>query len=383
MTTAYLPASNDIYHKHQSAFSPALGGPDDAISTWIAVKHQLELAQPTSYMDAQFHSLALDAVSLLISKKHRVVIVVGGTPGSGKSTLAGHVTQLLNEAYAEVVRDRTRSLYSLSNLSASTLSSMSSGESDLSSMLLLEEADSVAPAEDAAAHIGSGGGSTLTRHEEGEFPHVIHDDGSSDDHFSLWPAAHAPLRETAFPSPAAEREPHFASTVPMDGYHLTRKQLDNFADPAHAHARRGAHWTFDAAGVVAMAQALHDSTTCPTSRPLFFPAFNHAAKDPEPNGVVVLPSTCIVILEGIYTLLDVEPWSRIAGLADLTWSVQVPLDVSRLRLARRHLKAGIVSTLAEGYARVDSNDALNASFVIDNSIAADRIIPSIQDDTMA
>lgn len=30
------------------------------------------------------------------------------------------------------------------------------------------------------------------------------------------------------------------------GFHFYRKQLDAMPDPAEAHARRGAHWTFDA-----------------------------------------------------------------------------------------------------------------------------------------
>ena len=30
------------------------------------------------------------------------------------------------------------------------------------------------------------------------------------------------------------------------GFHFTRRQLDGMPDPAEAHARRGAPWTFDA-----------------------------------------------------------------------------------------------------------------------------------------
>ena len=37
----------------------------------------------------------------------------------------------------------------------------------------------------------------------------------------------------------------------MDGFHLYRRELDAMADPAEAHKRRGAHWTFDAAAFVA------------------------------------------------------------------------------------------------------------------------------------
>ncbi len=37
----------------------------------------------------------------------------------------------------------------------------------------------------------------------------------------------------------------------MDGFHYTRAQLDAMQDPAYAHARRGAPFTFDADTFVA------------------------------------------------------------------------------------------------------------------------------------
>lgn len=36
------------------------------------------------------------------------------------------------------------------------------------------------------------------------------------------------------------------AVVPMDGFHLYKRQLDEMSDPEEAYARRGAHWTFDA-----------------------------------------------------------------------------------------------------------------------------------------
>ena len=36
-----------------------------------------------------------------------------------------------------------------------------------------------------------------------------------------------------------------ALIIGMDGYHYYRKQLDQMEDPVHAHARRGAEFTFD------------------------------------------------------------------------------------------------------------------------------------------
>lgn len=174
----------------------------------------------------------------------------------------------------------------------------------------------------------------------------------------------------------------FATTVSMDGYHLTRAQLDCFPDPVEAHARRGAHWTFDAQGVVAMAESLHQSTLTTSAAErseLSFPSFDHAVKDPTPGGVIVPASTQIVFLEGLYTLLAVSPWRQIAPLADMTWSIRVPLSLTRLRLARRHLAAGIVGSLEEGYARVDLNDAVNAVYISEHCVKADRYIESVQE----
>ena len=41
-----------------------------------------------------------------------------------------------------------------------------------------------------------------------------------------------------------------AVQLPMDGFHLYKRQLNAMADPVAAHARRGAHWTFDAEAFV-------------------------------------------------------------------------------------------------------------------------------------
>ncbi len=38
---------------------------------------------------------------------------------------------------------------------------------------------------------------------------------------------------------------------PCSGYHYYRRELDAMSDPAAMHARRGAHWTFNAAAFLA------------------------------------------------------------------------------------------------------------------------------------
>jgi len=76
----------------------------------------------------------------------------------------------------------------------------------------------------------------------------------------------------------------------MDGYHLTRAQLADMHDPAYAASRRGAYWTFDEAGFVAMVQKLRLEGRASV------PSFDHGTGDPVPDAIQVEPSTAVVIL---------------------------------------------------------------------------------------
>lgn len=83
----------------------------------------------------------------------------------------------------------------------------------------------------------------------------------------------------------------------MDGYHLSRAQLDAMPDPATAHARRGAEFTFDGSGFVQLVQRLKEPLTT-QSTTVFAPSFDHATKDPKENDIAIEPTHRIVVLEG-------------------------------------------------------------------------------------
>ncbi|ORY85601.1 P-loop containing nucleoside triphosphate hydrolase protein [Protomyces lactucae-debilis] len=150
--------------------------------------------------------------------------------------------------------------------------------------------------------------------------------------------------------------------VGMDGFHLYRSQLDG-----EGTRRRGATFTFDAAGVVELAEQLKVSTyrNLPDIK---CPSFDHAVKDPVPDGIMIARHANIVILEGLYLLLKDEPWQRISTLMDETWLVQFDVDTARQRLASRHVEAGICSTLQEGLERADDNDIPNGMYLLENSV---------------
>ena len=80
-------------------------------------------------------------------------------------------------------------------------------------------------------------------------------------------------------SPGTANSNPLSAFLPMDGYHLSRRQLDALPDPVSAHARRGAEFTFDGDSFLKLVKKLREPL-CPESQTLFAPSFDHAMKDP-------------------------------------------------------------------------------------------------------
>jgi pantothenate kinase len=162
-----------------------------------------------------------------------------------------------------------------------------------------------------------------------------------------------------------------AILVGLDGWHLPRSTLDAMPDPALARAKRGAHWTFDAEGYAAFVSRLHEDVARPhatvraswhvkddggSSALVFAPSFDHAAKDPVQDDVVIGPQHRIVVIEGLYAFLGLDPWKQAGEMLDERWFVDLPEDEARSRLVRRHVLTGVAKDLDEAYFRADDND---------------------------
>lgn len=103
---------------------------------------------------------------------------------------------------------------------------------------------------------------------------------------------HLPLVTPSHPDPS---QPPIALTLPLDGFHLTREQLSALPNAAEAHFRRGAAFTFDAEGYLALVEQLRRplEATTPTIRA---PSFDHQRKDPVEGNIAVPNSARIVSL---------------------------------------------------------------------------------------
>ncbi|KAL5397841.1 hypothetical protein PMIN06_010754 [Paraphaeosphaeria minitans] len=167
--------------------------------------------------------------------------------------------------------------------------------------------------------------------------------------------------------------------LPMDGYHLSRRQLDALPDPVSAHARRGAEFTFDGESFLKLVKKLREPL-CPETQTLFAPSFDHATKDPVADDIAIAPSIRIIIFEGNYLSLDKPPWKYAAAMMNELWFVEVDREVARNRLIYRHVRAGIADDEVSAARRADENDLVNGKEIIENRLDVHEIVASKDDD---
>lgn len=174
--------------------------------------------------------------------------------------------------------------------------------------------------------------------------------------------------------------------ISMDGFHFDRATLDTFPNPSEAYARRGAPWTFDVSRLLSFFRQLRawaDFDPLENAHYkagiIFAPSFDHEKKDPVADAVSITEETQIVICEGNYLLLNEAEWREIPELVDYHVFVNAHLEETRDRLARRHVRSGIETSLENAFRRVDSNDYLNSCHIQENLMKPHLIISSVTD----
>ncbi|ODQ61730.1 hypothetical protein WICANDRAFT_25162 [Wickerhamomyces anomalus NRRL Y-366-8] len=186
----------------------------------------------------------------------------------------------------------------------------------------------------------------------------------------------------------------FAQVVPMDGFHLPRRVLHQFKDSKTAIARRGSPFTFDSSLIVQLVENINETlqikaegidaleTAISDIPDIYIPSFNHAEHDPKQFGTVIHSSSRVLIMEGLYLLLN-EPIDDVEvpnGKNYELWKIITDEDTMLYRVGKRHLNAGIVKTLKEGEDRVKFNDLPNGKLVYAKSFKSDLNIFSIDDE---
>ncbi|KAK7019735.1 hypothetical protein VNI00_017975 [Paramarasmius palmivorus] len=102
-------------------------------------------------------------------------------------------------------------------------------------------------------------------------------------------------------------------------------------------------------------------------------------KDPTPDAISIHPFHRIVIIEGLYTTLDVDSWGDAARLLDERWYLELSIEEAQKRLVKRHVVSGVAKDEEEAIWRAEQNDMPNGRFVIANMLKPTRVIESVDD----
>jgi pantothenate kinase len=156
-----------------------------------------------------------------------------------------------------------------------------------------------------------------------------------------------------------------AVLVPMDGFHLARRELARLGRAG----RKGAPDTFDAAGYAALLARLRDPDPAVT---VYAPAFDRALEEPVAGSIPVAAGVPLVVTEGNYLLHDEGDWPRVRPLLDETWFLELDREVRVRRLVDRHVRFGKARPFAERW--VHDSDEANARLVARGRDRADLVV---------
>lgn len=132
----------------------------------------------------------------------------------------------------------------------------------------------------------------------------------------------------------AGNDPRQAALVPMDGFHMRHAKLEALG----LAADKGAAHTFEGEAFLAFVRTLRAAEMT-----VIVPGYSRAVEDVVENAGRVSPEVKLLVIEGNYLLLPEEPWLRLKALFDLSVYLEVPREVVRARLLKRHAEHGLFS----------------------------------------
>ena len=163
---------------------------------------------------------------------------------------------------------------------------------------------------------------------------------------------------------------HNCVVVPMDGFHLYKRELDLMKDPIEAHRRRGAPFTFNSSRFVENLVKIQEGVDDVVK----VPSFDHSVGDPIEEAIHVYRHHDIILVEGLYLLLHDSPWCALSdSILNAVYYLDVGLEVALKRCALRNSVAMKIS-LQEANIRVDVNDRNNGILVETTKSRSSKVI---------
>jgi pantothenate kinase len=158
--------------------------------------------------------------------------------------------------------------------------------------------------------------------------------------------------------------PGSAQLVPMDGFHMKHAKLEAMGQVDY----KGAPHTFEGAEFVNFLHRLKVAKTDVSG-----PGYSRKIEDVVENAFRVGADVRILIVEGNYLLLTEGPWAGIKPLLDYSVFIDVPRDIVKARLLKRHGEEGLFSE-ERNRAHIERNDLPNYDLVCLSQDRADVVI---------
>jgi pantothenate kinase len=158
--------------------------------------------------------------------------------------------------------------------------------------------------------------------------------------------------------------PGSAALVPMDGFHMKHAKLEAMGQTDY----KGAPHTFEGADFVRYLHRLKGATSAVSG-----PGYSRKIEDTVDDAFTIQPEVRVLVVEGNYLLLTDGPWAGVKPLLDYTVFVDVPRDLVKARLLKRHGEEGLF-TEERNRAHIERNDLPNYDLVFLSQDRADVII---------
>ena len=160
-----------------------------------------------------------------------------------------------------------------------------------------------------------------------------------------------------------------AAYVPMDGFHMKHAKLEQLGTAID----KGMPHTFEGAAFAGFLERLKVATG-----PVSGPGYSRKIEDTVEDAFTVPATTRLLVVEGNYLLLATAPWWRVKPLLDRAVYLEIPAELVRARLMKRHAEEGMF-TEERNRAHIERVDLVNYDTVQRSRPRADIAIDLITD----
>ena len=155
-----------------------------------------------------------------------------------------------------------------------------------------------------------------------------------------------------------------AASVPMDGFHMKHSKLEALGTTAD----KGMPHTFEGTAFADFLAALKAATGA-----MIGPGYSRKIEDVVEDAFTVPAATRLLVVEGNYLLLGTAPWWRVRPLLDRAVFIDLPRELVKARLLKRHGEEGLFSE-ERNRAHVERVDLANFDLVQRSRARADLAI---------